>query len=193
MKRLAFLLILLIVLLCPRILVAAEKEMTFRKTTWGMSFAEVRASESLKIFKQEKDLLIYKVIVGGKDMMLGYNFIDDQLVMGKYLLTEVHTNKNDYISDYKDFKKILTKKYGRPKTDEIFWRNELFKNSHSDWGRAVSVGHLIYLSTWETPSTKIGLALTGDNFKIECFIDYTGKKFVKLIEKIRDQEKSEPF
>lgn len=192
MKRLTFLLIPLIILLCPKIVLAAD-EMTFRKTTWGMSIEEVRVSESLKIFAQEKDMLIYKVIVDGKDMMLGYNFIDDQLVRAKYILDESHVNKNDYIDDYKDFKKILEKKYGRPDYDEIFWKNELFKNSYSDWGRAVSVGHLIYLSTWETPPTKIGLALTGDNFEITCYVEYTGKRFVNLIEKFKDQKRSDSF
>ena len=192
MKRLTFLSILLIILLCPEI-VLAGKEATFRKTTWGMSIEEVRASESLKIFAQEKDMLIYKVIVDGKDMMLGYNFIDNQLVRAKYILVESHVNKNDYIADYGDFKKILEEKYGRPGYDTIFWKNELFKDNYSDWGLAISAGHLIYLSTWETSYTEIGLALTGDNAEIACYVEYTGKSFVKLIEKFKDQKRLDSF
>lgn len=105
----------------------------------------------------------------------------------------MHINKNDYIDDYKDFKKIITKKYGRPKQDEIIWKNDLFKDSYSDWGRAVSIGHLFYLSTWETPCTEIMLWLTGDNFKIDCLVKYTGKKFAKSIEKVKDQKRLDSF
>ena len=193
MKRLTFLLIPLIILLCPKIVLAAD-EMTFRKTTWGMSLEQVKASESLEIFEQMGgDALAYKVTVAGKDMLLGYIFIDDQLVRAKYLLIEPHINMNDYITDYSDLKRILEKKYGRPEYDKIFWKNDLLKNSYSKWGIAVSAGHLVYLSKWETLCTKISLALTGDNAEIDCFIIYTGKNFVKLIEKFKDQKRLDSF
>lgn len=192
MKRLAFLLILLMVLLCPRILLAAEKA-TFRKTTWGMSLEQVKASESLEKFKQTKNMLAYETTVAGKDVGIKYDFIDNQLVSAGYFLLESHINRNDYIDDYKDFKKILTKKYGRPKTDEIVWKNNLFKDSYSDWGRAISAGHLFYRSTWETPCTEIILGLIGDNFKISCLVGYSGKNFAKLIEKFKDQKRLDSF
>ena len=192
MKRLAFLLILLIILLCPKIVLAAD-EMTFRKTTWGMSLNQVKASESVKLFKQGENELAGKTTVVGKDMFLYYEFIDNQLVRANYMLLESHINKNDYITDYEDFKKILTKKYGRPKKDEIIWKNDLFKDSYSDWGQAVSIGHLVYRSTWKTPCTEIVLVLTGDNFEIGCLVAYTGKNFVKLIEKFKDQKRLDSF
>jgi hypothetical protein len=37
------------------------------------------------------------------------------------------------------------------------------------------------------------LALTGDNAEIDCFIIYTGKNFVKLIEKFKDQKRLDSF
>ena len=195
MKRLTFLLILLMVLLCPRILLAAEKEATFRKTSWGMSIEQVKASETVKLFKQkgEEEIFTCKTTVIGKEVGLGYFFINNQLVRAEYVLMETYTNKNNYIDDYIEFKKIIIKKHGYPKTDETFWRNELFKDDRSNWGRAVSAGHLVYASTWETPSTKIILMLDGNNFEIACRIQYTGKNFAKLIEKVIDQKKLDSF
>ena len=193
MKRLTFLLIFLTILLCPEIVLATE-EMTFRKTSWGMSFEQVKASESVKLIKPGgKNALAGETTVVGKDVFLSYVFIDNQLVRAGYMLLESHINKNDYITDYKDFKRILTKKYGRPKTDEIVWKNTLFKDSYSDWGTAISAGHLVYRSTWETPYTEIVLGLTGNNFKIGCLITYTGKNFAKLIEKFKDQKRLDSF
>ena len=172
----------------------AKEKATFRKTIWGMSIEEVKISESLKKFKQGKDVLFfYGATIALKNMTIWYHFIDNQLVRAGYLLKESYINKNHYIDDYEYFKKILTEKYGRPKTDETFWKNELFKDNYSDWGRAVSIGHLAYRSVWETPCTEIVLGLTGDNFGIGCLVAYTGKNFVKLIEKKQKQENSASF
>jgi len=121
----------------------------FRKTKWGMSVAQVKSSEPLEVVKEDKDFLGYKTIVIGKDVLLGYFFVDNQLVRARYVLAESHTNENDFITDYNDFKKILTKKYGKPKQDETFWKNDLYKDDYSHWGTAISLGHLVYLSSWE--------------------------------------------
>ena len=192
MKRLAFLLISFLMILLFSGIIMAE-EMTFRKTYWGMSLEQVKASETVKLFKQKGEIFACKTTVIGKEVGLGYFFINNQLVRAEYVLMETYTNKNNYIDDYIEFKKIITKKHGYPKTDETFWRNELFKDDRSNWGRAVSVGHLVYASTWETPSTKIILMLDGNDFEIACRIQYTGKNFAKLIEKVIDQKKLDSF
>lgn len=88
---------------------------TFRKTKWGMSIAEVKSSEPLDVVKEKDDLLGYKTNVIGKDVFVAYFFIDNQLVRARYVLAESHSNNNDYIIDYNDFKEILIKKYGPPK------------------------------------------------------------------------------
>jgi hypothetical protein len=42
-----------------------------------------------------------------------YIFAGDKLTRAKYSIIEEHSNKNDYISDYKAIKELLTKKYGK--------------------------------------------------------------------------------
>ncbi len=165
----------------------------FRKTKWGMSIAQVKSSEPLKVVKEDKDLLVYKTIVIGKNVFLVYIFVDNQLVRARYVLAESHTNKNDFISDYNDFKEILTKKYGKPKQDETFWRNDLYKDDYYHWGTAISLGHLVYLSSWETQDTEITLILTGENYDISCIVEYSSKKLREIEKKAQEKKALEAF
>ncbi len=162
-------------------------EYNFKKTKWGMSKSQVKSSESLKIHQNTKTTLLYKTSILNKKVLLGYTFVDNQLVSTGYLLAESHSNNNSFISDYEDFKKTLTKKYGKPKADRIVWKNDLYKDTYSSWGMAISVGHLVYLSSWELEDTIIDNILMGDNFKITHMVRYNSKKLKELEEK--DEEK----
>jgi len=164
-----------------------------RKTKWGMSVAQVKSSEPLEVVKEDKDFLGSKTIVIGKDVLLGYFFVDNQLVRARYVLAESHTNENDFITDYNDFKKILTKKNGKPKQDETFWKNDLYKDDYSHWGTAISLGHLVYLSSWETQDTEINLILAGENFDISCIVEYRSKKLKEIEKKAQEKKALEAF
>lgn len=168
-------------------------EYNFRKTKWGMSIAQVKSSEPLDVVKEDENLLGYKTNVIGKDVLVAYFFIDNQLVRARYVLAESHTNKNDFITDYNDFKEILTKKYGKPKQDETFWKNDLYKDDYSDWGTAISIGHLVYLSSWETQDTEINNVLTGDNFDISCIVEYSSKNLKELEKKAQEKKALDAF
>lgn len=169
------------------------KEFSFRKTTWGMSIEEVKSSEPLKIAQEDENLLGYKTSVIGKNVFVAYFFIENQLIRARYVLAESHTNKNDYIADYNDFKEILTKKYGKPKRDETLWKNNLYKDDYSSWGSAIGMGHLVYLSTWETSNTEINNLLTGDNFDISCVIEYRSKKLKEIEKKAQEKRALDAF
>jgi len=109
------------------------------------------------------------------------------------VLVESHTNKNDFITDYNDFKKILTKKYGKPKQDETLWKNDLYKDDYSDWGTAISIGHLVYLSSWETQDTEINNILMGENFAISCIVEYTSKNLKEIEKKAQEKKALDEF
>jgi hypothetical protein len=167
---------------------ALADDYDFRKTRWGMSQKEIMKSEIKKpecinCTGDGSEHLGYRVSVLNKNVMLSYISVQDKLIATSYGLDEKHTNKNDYIEDYKDFKKALIEKYGKPKLDKITWKDNLYKDKISDWGFAVSLGHLEYLSYWETESTNISCSLDGDNYKIECMIIYSSKKLEYLREK----------
>jgi len=65
------------------------EDYTFRKTKWGMSIAEVKSAEPLEMAKEDELLLGYKTNVIGKDVLLIYFFIDNQLVRARYVLAEL--------------------------------------------------------------------------------------------------------
>jgi len=132
-------------------------------------------------------MLVYKTKVIDKKAFVNYFFTDNQLIKAGYILAGLHTNKNDYITDYNDFKEILTKKYGSPKNEQTLWKNDLYKDDHSHWGLAISIGHLKYFSAWETDNTEILNFLSGDNYHILCGVQYRSKSLKEI--EIKGNEK----
>lgn len=173
--------------------ISSAEEFNFRKTRWGMSQAQVKSSESLESAKEDPNFLGYRTSVIGKNVFMAYYFINNQLVRTRYILAEEHSNKNDYISDYNAFKDILTKKYGQPSDEQTFWKNDLYKDDYSDWGMAISVGHLAYFSSWETQDTEIDSMLAGENFRINCIVEYCSKELKDIEKKAEEKKALESF
>lgn len=148
---------------------------TFRKTNWGMSVDEVKSSEEGRPIHEREDMLLYPVRVSSYDASCGYLFSNGKLFRATYIFDLKHTNKNDYIADYENIKKLMTDKYGEPKQDEINWKNNLYQSDVQQYGFAVSLGHLVYYSIWETVDTNIILELTGDNYEINVRVSYWSK------------------
>lgn len=168
-------------------------EYTFRNTLWGMSVEQVKSSEKIKPEIEEKNRLGYKTNLLGKDMILLYIFVENKLVRAKYILKERHMNKNDYINDFMVFKEVLTKKYGLPNQNEVIWKKDLYKDDPQNYGLAISMGHCLYYSSWDTNKTEITLGLFGDNFDVTCGIEYVGKDYRELEEKEEEKKALESF
>ena len=115
-----------------------------------MSRSEVSSSENSNPIYQENDILSYDSSIDGKDVAVIYYFSNNKLYRARYILQENHSNKNDFISDFQDFKLLLGKKYGKAEIDGSSWKNELYKNNPEDWGLAISIGHLVYYALWKT-------------------------------------------
>jgi len=195
MKRNVFILliILLILVISTLVLFAEEAKYDFRKTNWGMSKEQVKTMEDKKPDFEADTWLGYFVTISGKDFRCFYSFLEDKLYKSGYSFTGKHTNKNHYITDYKNLKESLTKKYGKPKTDIVLWENDLFKNNKEKWGTAISIGHLLYRATWETPTTTIALALSGDNYEIGLNIYYESKELEEWVKQTKEKETSKDF
>ncbi len=164
----------------------------FRKTTWGMSKEQVKLSEDIKPVFEEKDTLMYETEVLHMKCYIAYKFIDNILAAAVYSFIDEHSNENDYISDYSNVKDALQKKYGTPKSTDINWRNDLYADEPEQYGFAVSIGHLVYWSKWETDSTDIILSLNGENYEISHSAFYNSKVFYpKLMEKHERESKSD--
>jgi hypothetical protein len=182
MKKLTILIILVILFSVSVIcLFAEEAKYDFRKTNWGMSKEQVRATEdeSLKMKDLEKEIkkndflvehIVYKVRIGDKHYHCDYVFLEDKLYLAHYSPEKRYSDLNNYIRDYEEIKEILIKKYGKPDMkklkaledrEEICWKTDLLKDDKSKWGIAVSKGELSYMLIWETPTTNIELSLEG--------------------------------
>ena len=131
-KNVSILLIILCILaVSTLILFAEEAKYDFRKTNWGMSKEQVKATEDKKPDFEDNTMLSYEVTISEKDFECAYLFLEDKLYGSGYLFFGEHTNKNLYIDDYEELKEILTKEYGKPKIDKVTWKNDLLKNLES--------------------------------------------------------------
>jgi len=194
-KSIIFLgLTLLIIFSLSLVILAKEQVFDFRQTNWGMSKEQVKAAEKNKIaIENEEVIAMDRVQVDKKECIYVYFFLEDKLYRVGYSFMEEHTNKNFYIDDYEGLKEILTKKYGEPKIDKVIWKNDLFKSDKQDWGTAVSMGHLEYFSSWETPTTYINLGLNGDNYKISLTLGYESRELGEWANKILEERAKEDF
>ena len=154
----------------------------FRSAKWGMSRKQVIAAEGKEPDSTlSEGYVVYHTKVSGMSCMAVYRFVKDQLAMGRYVFTVKHMNANLYLDDFDQLKETITKKYGKPIKDNTYWSNNLYKSDSSGWGMAVSIGHLSKFTTWENQTTKMIMALTGDNFKVRHVLEYSSKRLEPLL------------
>lgn len=150
----------------------------FRNARWGMTKKEVKSTEDSAAFVSDNgDFLHYRDTIDGLKVMAVYRFSGGHLVLGKYIFLNKHVNKNKYLIDYEKLKGLLTKKYGVPTSEKDLWLNNLYRDSPSDWGMAISTGHLAKYVTWELGRTTVSMLLHGDNFKVSLGVDYMDNNF----------------
>ena len=164
----------------------------FKGVDWGSSRADVRAIYGASDLEQG-DFMAYEFTLGGKDVYGIFYFLEDRLYKGAYLLNEEHSSSNQYLLDYNAFKNSLTSKYGQPSEEESVWLDDLYQDDVSDWGMAVSIGHLVQYSIWSLDATEIECGIQGDNFDVTVKILYSSKELEKWAEEIQKQQTLDDF
>lgn len=168
----------------------AEDSHDFRNVYWGMSVEEVKKSENSKPDYEEKNIVGYKSVINGKNVLLGYFFSDGKLYMARYVLDETFSNSTDYYySFYVPIKQFLIDKYGNPPEDRHLWKNNTYKNNSEHFGLALSLGHYAEYAKWETAKTTITEYIAGNNLKITPGIEYTSKELAPAKEAV-DKKKT---
>lgn len=170
----------------------------FRKTKWGMTPAQVKASESTSPIDEGRasqfDLIIvYSGSVANLNTRYSYHFINNRLVSAFYHFEESYINSNQYIEDYYKIKEILTRKYGSPTKDSTVWINDLYKDDPQNYGMAISIGHLVLQSDWQTPETDVRLTLRGENFQASVGVIYIDRKSKALMESYKEKSEEKDF
>ena len=154
----------------------ATPHKTFRNTCWGMTRKRVKQAEVSELLYEEDQYLLYRGKIAELECYIIYGLVEDRLVRARYVITEEHPNRNDYISDYETIKEALTIKYGKPADDQVVWSADLYKEDDDDWGVSVSLGHLVFGCDWSTDSTDILLMLCGEHYEISFVVEYCSPK-----------------
>ncbi|WP_313180659.1 hypothetical protein [Lacrimispora sp.] len=147
----------------------------FRNTCWGDDIETVKKYETDISWTAEADNAIIgqsKSKVLNMNADIGFTFGDGKLYQGAIMFNDEHTNENLYIDDFNTIKNALKEKYGEPTEDKQVWKSDLYKGDVGRYGKAISYGHLQYLTIWENEDTRIVLGLIGDNYKINLGIVY---------------------
>lgn len=161
----------------------------FRNAKWGFSKQQVKNSESSNFVDENDRLIVYKGKIADLNSQIVFCFINDTLCSAVYMIDEKHSNSNDYITNFKSLKDLLTEKYGEPKLDKMVWKNSLLKDDAEEYGLAVSSGHLVYVADWQTELTDIRLSLSGDNFTSSLAIMYESREYKNFAEQKEKEEK----
>lgn len=158
------LLLFLSLLICSTLFDATSLQaQDFREIAWGMTVEEVKAIENAEVLDENASMFVYAVDVAGREALLFYKHIDNIVTGGGYSFQVEHDDKNGYIDDYETLKAQLTEEYGWPISDEVVWKNDLYRQDLDQHGLAVGMGYLIFWADWDAGDTRIELALHGNN------------------------------
>lgn len=84
----------------------------FRVAKWGESKASIMKKEGKEDVANMDKIYLFSDVVAGYNCDVAYIFTNDKLTMAKYFFHPSHTNKNEYIYDYKKLVNLMTEKYG---------------------------------------------------------------------------------
>jgi hypothetical protein len=142
---------------------------------WGMTSTQLKRIEGLPVHQGESqgyEIIGYRKEILDRDCLIGYYFSNDRLKGAKLSFLDQHSNKNQNIADFKRIRNLLAQKYGRPIEDKISWEDVTHKENISEWGNAISLGHLKYISRWSTQKTEVYLHLFGEEDEISLEVTY---------------------
>ncbi len=140
-------------------------EFSFRKTTWGMSREQVKASEDSAPTGDKPDVITYRGEVEGIPVIVGYLFDGDKLIKAGYLMQGSYEDPNSYVSDYNKVKDFLINEHGTPAQDEVVWGEGEEVDDPDKFGESVCGGKLRYSTFWADGVTVIRQSLDGEDGK----------------------------
>jgi hypothetical protein len=183
----------LVLLGCFSVLAAGQAD--FRKASWGMTQAQVLATEANKpseIRQSDGELIVRydSIQLSGLPGRAVYIFAKDKLVRAKYLFDVEHDEENDFIVDFKTIELVLMEQYGEPASSRAFGESDLCQQEPKSYldqdraapseillsdrfvGLAVALGQLKLYTQWAASRTKILHGLTGQDHHITHQIEY---------------------
>jgi len=123
------------------------------------------------------EVIRYKRSIMAKNCLVEYIFDNNRLITARYNLLEKYVDKNRYIEEYLKIKENLVSKIGVPRADTVTWQDPTYKSNIAYWGRALSMGHVEYQTTWELSGTELKITLTGSDDQVSFGTEFNGLKF----------------
>ncbi|UCE42922.1 MAG: hypothetical protein JSV17_08230 [Candidatus Aminicenantes bacterium] len=168
----------------------ADSRKNFRNTRWGMDKAQVVRIEGYPNHRENSgglDIIQYSQKILNMDCMIGYVFAYNKLAKAKYSFLAKYKDKNQYIHSFEKIKNILQQKYGKPKSEKVLWHDKRYQGDHSNWGLALSQGHLEFSSLWKDSETEVQLRVYGGRGRVFLVALYSGLEYMDLTKKVRAQ------
>lgn len=146
----------------------------FRKVDWGMTREQIKKSEASTFLKEDSDIIGYSAEKGllDYDVKIIYEFANNKLIRGAYSID------SPSLIRFYDIKEQLTKKYGKPSTDQ----EELNKKLNGDSYKVTfdTTGRLSTFVTWKVDNTEILLTIEGKNYSVTSLIlSYKDTTYIK--------------
>ena len=140
---------------------------------WGDGPERLRTAVYGDMERDEQGKLIYLRNINDHGVLEGYEFRQESLVRGQYIVLQrpLH-GLNEFIGYYTSLKQALKGIYGEPSLDRVVWDNDVYQPLPDYWGVAVMIGHLHYHARWEVPEGTITLELTGNRHS-KLFLEFT--------------------
>lgn len=145
-------------------------DITFRRTTWGMSATEVQASEQESAIDSTDSTLSYRCAVAGVPATATYFFVDGRLIRGCYLL--MRDSSPNLVSGFHALADLLAEKYGRPATEDVYWPDGIPLSDSQQIEAALLRGDFSRSSIWMSPRTTLRLSIDSKDGRPYVIADY---------------------
>jgi hypothetical protein len=174
---------------------AIHPQPDFRRVVWGMTRAQVMATEpdrAARISESNGEIVVqYDAsklgTLNGRPI---YIFAMDKLVRAKFMVDEEHSDRNEFIRDFHTLESVLRERYGKPKEERAVWADDSTQDETKNYldqdratassilpsdrfvGLAVALGHLRLYTIRECARTKILHVLAGADGRITHQLEY---------------------
>ena len=149
----------------------------FQSSNWGDSMEKVKLSES----KQEwissdspdgnQSAIYYEGQVENLPAVIFFAFSNDELVWGRYVFLEQHTDHAKYYSDCTVINNALQKKLGSVDVQYVF-SADTHKQTPEQWGESIYQGDLLVQTDWENNRSEVMHVIFGEIGGVSHAVEY---------------------
>jgi hypothetical protein len=174
---------------------AKQSEDDFRGAVWGMTQAQVIATEPnrpVRVSQSGGEIVLQydRSKLGALSGRPIYIFANEKLVRAKFLVEEEHSDQNEFIRDFHALETVLKQKYGKPKDERAIWEDDSTQDETQNYldqdratassilpsdrfvGLAVALGHLRLYTIREDGRTRVLHVLAGADNQITHQVEY---------------------